>query len=158
MNRVKALLSAWPLDRKTSLTLAVVTVLLVSIDFFNRIWVPRGAGERGFEPPSLVVLNAASNPEQALEAMRSWLPPALGGSGVVEKQLYLVGVLGSTSNPVAVLGVGARGPGSRYVKVRVGESVESWTVDGVTRRTVSVSRGSEKKTLEIFPRPIGLSE
>jgi hypothetical protein len=133
-----------------------ILLVILALDFSLRLWVGRVSQSRRFEAPIVSEMEPVASQEQVLGAMRSWLPPTLGGSGVAEKPLYLVGIIGPPSDPTAVIGLGVAGQSSEFSKVRSGETVEGWKVDQVTRRSVSLSREGETKVIELFPRPAGV--
>ncbi len=132
--------------------------LLLSVDFVSRVWVGGGHGSyREFRLPEIEPLAPSLTSVQAVDQLRLLVPINMGGSGAVEKELSLSGVMGSNIDPTAIFRVGSGAMQSgQFVRARQGEIVEGWKVLEVDRRSVTLIRADETKVLELFPRPAGV--
>lgn len=151
--RVFALRTAWPLDRRATLSLTLLLLLVCGVDFFSRVWVNPDLTSRVVKVAAVQEMPPIVATEQALAMVRGWLPTAFGGSGVVEKQLKLIGVLGPPGRPTAIIGLGAGPQVSQFVSLTVGGTIEGWQVDKIDRKSTTLSRAGETKVIEVFPSP-----
>jgi len=137
------------------IALAVVLLLLMSVDFYFRILVLRDTSLRLFTTPAVTKVSAPLTTESVSQKLEMWVPKKV----VVEappppSQLALQAIFGAGRDARVIIAlIPPDGSPPQRFRVAAGEVVDGWTVERVGRAAVSLKKGEETKELLLF-RPV----
>jgi hypothetical protein len=155
MNAIRWLRDEWQVlrssYRRPCYVVIVIAALVLISDFWLRVFVARDPGLRGFTPPAAQTIARAETTEQIRQQLDLWLPTKPKEPEVVERQISLQGVFGSSTEIAAVLALSPpTGTPVERVRATKGQVVEGWTVESITRREVILKKGEEGRELLLF--------
>lgn len=131
--------------------LTLILALIVSIDFFGRIFVSRDESLRRFEVPVIAKSVDPTPAEFMLQRVVGWVPEPKIETVVKPREMALQAVFsqrGKTEAFILLLADADRS--EERVKVAIDAEVDGWKVTSVSRTRVVLKKGDEVRELVIF--------